>query len=254
MSGLGLEHKHVEAFTYADMVNWIKRRLGGDLWRLEGMNPEAINDCIGEALMLYSNRVPRLWYEMVGAGVKTYTPKAAAVLGCVRCDFIYPISASGGYQAEYNWISNLTVAGIIPSAGPGLLMPAGDLMMWLMARKSFQRVASLTPQYVWDPSAKLLHIYNYSVNYYTFALFTLSKTFAEVNVNHKHWLRSHALAMCRLLLAENREKFDGQIQAPGGGMISTNAERLMTRAREDVDKSTDALMAFQTRAIPIWGD
>lgn len=250
------EHRHPQFFTWDDTVTWIKRQLGGDVFRLEGLHgPSAVEDCIYDALMLYGNRVPRLWYEMVPAGTAIYKPKAAAVLGVVRMDFIYPIQSAGGYAAEYNWISNLTgVPGIIPSAGPGLLMPAGDLMRFIMARKTFQRVASIMPQYMWDASAQLLHIYNFSSNYYSFALMTLSKTFAEVNPNHKQWLRQHALFRAKLLLAENRAKLDGTIQAPGGGTINVNSDKLQSNAREDYEKSLEALNAFQTRIPPIWGD
>jgi len=235
-------------------VDWIKRRLGGDLWRLEGIHAGAIEDCIDETLMLYSTRVPRLWYEIVPHGVRTYAPKAKAVLGVVSMSFISPISTTGGYAAGYQWNNNLTGVGLVPQAGPGLLMPAGDLMRWQMARKSFMRVASLTPQYHWDPSAQLLHVYNPSISYFSFALLTLSKTFAEINANHRNWFRNHAFCIARMRLAENREKFDGAVQAPGGGAINLNSDKTMQRAIDALEKSTEDLMSFQTRVPPIWGD
>lgn len=247
-------HRHPHLFTYDEMVATIRRSLGGELWRLEGMNPSAVQDQIDTALMEYSARVPRLWWEIVGPGVTSYTPKAKAVMGVVRLDFINPISSSGGYAAAYQWNNNLTGVGLVPNAGPGLLMPAGDLMRWVMARKAFLRVASLKPQYHWDPSANLLHIYNPINANYVFVLLTLSRSWAEISNNHRRWFRDHVLALCRYQLAENREKFDGNIQSPGGGMIQTNSAQLMARAEKALEDSRTALYGFQTRVVPIWGD
>lgn len=248
------EHRHPTMFTYEDMVAYIQHRLGSDLWKLEGIHPGAVEDCINDALMLYGTRVPRFWYEVIPPGVQVYQPKAVGVIGVVRVDFISPITAAGGFGAAYEWNNNLTGVGVVQSIGPGLLMPAGDLMRWVMARKSFLRVASLAPQYQYDASSNVLHLYNPNLAYHSFCLMTLTKTFAEVNKNHKQWIRDHALALAKLQLAENREKFDGNIQAPGGGTIQMNSDKLVARATEAVEKSLQLLYSFQTRVIPIWGD
>lgn len=251
----GLDHWLPTIGNAQDILAWLRRRLGGDVWRLEGMNPTALEDCVKAALLKYAGRIPRLWLESIPPGVSVYQPKARGVVGVFRVDFIAPIYSSGGYAAAYQWNAQLTGVGVMPTAGPGLLLPAGDLMRFLMAKKTFMRVASLAPQWLFDAPSNTIHISTPNPSYYACAILILAKTLSEItNASHQDWIRDFALCQARLLLAEIREKHDGSIPTPGGGTIDLKSGALLSRAKSDEEALLTALAGMQWRCPPIWGD
>lgn len=244
-------------YTRDQLVRWIKTKLGGTVWRLEGMssqNGDLVEAAVDEALMAYSTQIPAFRWDIIPAGTHTYAVKAKTerplpVMGVARVDFIEPYNAYGMGATGFGLTQNLTGVTIPPILSPSA-GGAGEIVEFMQWRKSFQRVTSRRPSWKYDDLNRNILIFN-PVNYHACALITVMRDFDAVRVQHKDLLSKLALASAKVSLGEVRSKF-GEIRGPGMQSVGLNGKDLIDRGEKDLTTYTTELKAMRPRLLPFW--
>lgn len=235
-----------ETYTLSQLRDYIRSRLSGSVWRLEGMGNDSTNlidQAISDAVMSYSRRVPRYAFEvLVPNGGKSYKLQNPG-FGVFRVDFISQ-SVIPGVLAGLNW--NLTGVNTLTNT-----TGAGEISQFLSWQRSFQRVTTNDPHYFWDDDAQLLYVK--AVSFQRACVYTLlPRNFEQVRLIHKDLIKRLSLAHAKYQLGVNRRKFNGTIQGPGGTPITLDAEALITEANTELEALNAELKGIQPRAIPVW--
>lgn len=240
-----------ENFTLDQLRQYLQKKLGARMWRVEAGNSEnmeVIDGAISDAIMAYSRRCPRLGWEIIPAQSKVYTLKNPG-FGVWRVDFVEPYNSFGMGSTGFGLIQNLTgvvVPPILSSGMPG----AGEIQQFIEWRKSFQRVTSRKPDWRYDDVENLIYIFN-PVNYQGLAQTTLPRGFDEIRLQHKDWIKRMSLAESKVSLGEMRSKFKS-IQGPGGQAIDLNGGDLIQSGQKEKDECIKDLKGFQARLVPQW--
>jgi hypothetical protein len=235
-----------EAYTLDELREYVKSNLSGQVWRLEGIGefPQVLDNAISDALMMYSRRVPLIDYQIIPANTSTYT-FSPAIMGIMRVDFcdnsMFFSTTSVGLMQNMLGISSLQIA----SSG------AGRLDSYLHWRRTFARVSNQRPDYIFRSDIQTVLIYN-PASYTVCAIVFRPRTFDNVEMNHKEWLKNMTLAKATIQLGKIRNKFGGTIQGPGGTVITLDAKDLLSDGKKDEEKYEKELNDFQLRGLPQW--
>lgn len=232
-----------ETYTLDELRQYIRTKLGGQVWRLEGMSldkTDTIDQAIGDAVMAYSRRCPQIGFEMI----QTFPTKQAYDVttpgfGVWAVDFVYPSPVIAPFMQS--------LVGVVPLNS----LTGGDFDLFLHWRKSFQRVTSTLPHWHWDGDAPKLFIYNPIAQGKACAFTHLPRPFEKIKLVHKDFIKRYALALAKQQLAEHRRKFDS-IPGPGGKALNLNGDKLADDAAKDIEKLEAELMGFQMRPVPRW--
>jgi hypothetical protein len=239
-----------EDFTLAELRDHIRKSLGGSVWRLEGMgssDSDLIDQAISGALMEYSRRVPKPNYHMLttNSRKKAYPMRGPdhsepyAGYGVWRVDFIEPVPLVA--PITFNLL------GVTPISN----FSGDDIAQFINWRKTFRRVISSEPMWTWFEDQKTLFIYNV-VDFAKACAYTYEpRSFGDISLVHKDFIRRFSIAQTKEKLALIRRKF-GDIPGPGGNTIKLDGDALMKEAAEEMKECRAELMLFQPRAIPLF--
>lgn len=232
-----------ENYTLDELRAYIRTKLGGQVWRLEGMSldrTDTIDQAISDAVMAYSRRCPQIGFEMVQSipTKQVYTVTTPG-FGVWACDFIYPTPVIAPFMQS--------LVGVTPLNS----LTGGDFDLFLHWRKSFQRVTSTLPHWQWDGDNEKLYIYNPIAQGRVCAFTHLPRPFANIKMVHKEFIKRYSLALAKQQLAEHRRKFDS-IPGPGGKELRMNGDKLAEEANASIEKLHEELMGFQMRPVPRW--
>lgn len=239
-----------ENYTLEELRAHIRSKLGGTVWRLEGMggsNSDLIDQAISGALMEYSRRCPLTGYHVIttssrqkayGFRGKAYNEPEAGY-GVWRVDFIEPVPLVA--PITFNLL------GVTPISN----FSGDEIAQFLNWRKTFRRIISCEPLWTWEEDSKVLFVYNVA-DYSRACAYTFQpRTFDKVALIHKDFIRRFAIAQTKEQLAMIRRKF-GDIPGPGGNSIKLDGDALMSEAKEEIEKCRAELMSFQPRGIPLY--
>lgn len=230
-----------ENFTLPELRSFIRKKLGGAVWKLEGMDltkSDTIDQGVSEALHAYSRRVPLQKWRAISVfpSQKDYALSEPGY-GVARCDFIY---------------LNLVVSPFLSSligVSPVLNLEGRDLDTFTRWRKSFMRVTSADPHWHWDEAIPDRIMVNSPSHNVAVGVLTYNpRSFDQIRLVHKDWIRRASVANCRMILAENRRKFGDKIPSPGGA-IQLNGQTLYDEAKSDIEKLEAELFGFQTKPV-----
>jgi hypothetical protein len=157
-----------------------------------------------------------------------------------RVDFVYPSLVVSPFMASLVGVS------------PMLNLEGRDFDMFQTWRKTFQRITSITPQWLWDEEGKVLRIYNPVQNSVAGVFMFAPRSFDQVRLVHKDWLRRASLAHTKKQLGEIRRKFSGKLPGPGGATVDLNGDALVKEADEELTKLSEELVKFQVKAVPLF--
>lgn len=276
-----------EDYTLAQLRTFIRTKLGGSVWRLEGMGldqADTIDQAISQALHAYSRRCPRPLFTtirtmttstvykippifkpecgilgsgatleaLLDAGDEPFTGQAThptthvsrrqgveeTIYSVWRVDFVYPSLVVSPFMAS------------LVGVAPVLNLEGQDFDMFLTWRKTFQRVTGIEPKWMWDAENKVLRIYNAVHNSIAGVFMYAPRSFDQIKLVHKDWIRRASVAYAKEILGENRSKFKGTLPGPGGKDIQLNGDDLKKEAQEALEKLNDELFKFQTKGVP----
>ena len=236
-----------EDYTLADLRDYIRKKMGGAVWRLEGMGDDGsdtIDTAISDAVLAYSRRVPRYGYEVIAPGaVQAYKLKNPG-FGVWRVDFIEQ-SVIPGVIAGLNY--NLTGVNTLGVGATG----AGDITAFLTWQKSYRRSTTNDPRWVWNDDTQELYIRTHHFRQacvYTFQ----PREFKHVRLIHKDFIKRLSLAHAKHMLGTIRRKFNGSLQGPGGTTLTLDSDALISEAEQELEKLDAELRGFQLRIPPSW--
>lgn len=244
-------------YTREELIRWIKIKLGGSVWRLEGMssqNGDLVEAAVDEALMEFSTEIPAFKWEMIPTGARRYKLKEdpsrpLPIMGVIRVDFIEPYNAYGmgatGFGVTQNLVGVTVPPVLSPSAGG-----SGEIIEFMQWRKSFQRVTSRQPTWKYDDLNQEILIAN-PVNYYACVMYTVMRDFEAIRVNHRSIFKDMALANARISLGEVRSKFS-EIKGPGLQSIGLDGGKLIDRGEKEKEVALTRLKGIRPRLLPFW--
>lgn len=228
-----------EDYTLPELRDFIRKKLGGSVWRLEGMGKsesDLIDQSISEALHAYSRRCPMPGWEMV----QTNSRQGAYSLtnpgyGPWRVDPIEPVPLVA--PITFNLL------GVTPISN----FQGDEIAQFMNWRKTFRRIISSDMVWQWDEDNKKIYIYNVS-NFTRVCVYVYRpRSFEKVSLVHKDFLRRFSVAHCKLSLGTIRRKF-AEIPGPGGNSIKLDGDTLVKEAEEELKACNEELMLFQPRA------
>lgn len=235
-----------EDYDINQLCNYVRTRLGGSVWRLEGLGTDGgratIMAAVSDAVRAYSRRVPLQRFEILrtSANKTTYALKSKSIYGVARVDFIG---------------RNLTVSPLLSSlvgVSPIMNLEGRDLNAFLTWRKSFARQAGIDPKWVWNEETKLLHIHNPMANNNAGVLVFCSRDFDHVKMVHKEWISRYVVAACKETLGIARRKFGGQLPGPGGTSLNLDGDKMVDEAKAEIEVLRKELVGFQTKIVPMF--
>jgi len=135
-------------------------------------------------------------------------------------------------------------------------MPMGEWYMIRMFYEMFQKVRGTEPEWHYDRDDNTLYLDCHGGPFDVFYLTSTAVTIESILQGGKRRYTDDfltvALSKAKQTLAEVRGKFGG-VPVPGGS-LTTNAERLIAKAQEDIDKiETRLRRAAQARVMPVIG-
>lgn len=232
-----------ENFTLAELKEYIRTCLSGSIWRIEGMGLDqlgTIDAAISDALMAYGRRVPIQKFRILQTTpAKREYDVPDIGYGVARVDFIQ---------------RNLLIAPLISSTlgfTPILNMEARDFDTFQRWRKTFQRVTSTDCKWQWDEERGKLMIYAPTLNIMAGVVTYHPRSFEQVRLVHKDFIKRYSLAKARLLLGEARSKFGSTIPGPSRD-INVNGNQLKDDAKAEIEKLDAELFSFQMRPVMMW--
>lgn len=195
-----------KGYTIAQLRDWTFRQLGSPIWNVE-LDAQHVVDSVQEALSHVSLWRPRIKY----GAVRLVSNKT-----------VYEIGDSVGSQGvtEVNFVDNMpspteVFYGNLISPAPLIKTGLDEYDSFLRWRKTWQRVTSVMPDWLYDPYEKVLYIHNPIERYHAGVVsmddFTRTEDLPSFEAK---WVRDYTLARSRYLYGDILAKFSGAIPGP----------------------------------------
>lgn len=218
-------------YSYDQLKNYIYRQLGSPVWTVE-ITTQQIIDAINDALSMYSQWRPRIIYGALKMSQGTniyladYLQDAVTgfgIQGIVKVDFVDSLPA----PTEIFY-------GNLISPAPLLHTGLDEYDTFLRWRKTWQRVVSVTPDWLHDVDRKQLYIYNPLERYHAgvtiYKIHTDTRDLPHIGAE---WVKRYSLEKARYTYGELLSKYSGAIPSP------------LRSLQLDQKKRDDALTAMQ---------
>ena len=211
-------------YTFEQLAAYILRQLGQGVFTVELTKAQVV-DQIANALQKYSVYRPKPIYGAIGlvSGRYEYLNDGTfnPTFGVVDVAFVNP----------YPLPSNLYWGNLI---SPGPLTGVGideydSYMRWL---KTWLRVTSAEPDWMWDEGRKVLFIHN-PMEIYQAGVLAMDSWDNTVGLDGfgAMWVKEYSFQLARLQLAEILSKFSGAIPGPVQNLQLDQAKRDKAEAK-----------------------
>lgn len=186
------------------MAGYVVRQLGGPQWNVE-LTKQQVLDCIQDAFSEYNICLPRIRYGSVRLfrNVRQYLV-GEDVGTVVQVDFVDTLPAPT--EVFY---------GNLISPAPLLRTGLDEYDSFMRWRRTWQRVMSVLPDWLYDQYEKTLYVHNPIERYHCGIV--CHQAYPDVdrldNIGAK-WVKDYALAKARYVYGEVLAKFSGAIPAP----------------------------------------
>jgi hypothetical protein len=224
----------LRGYTFDQLANYIQRKLGGPVWNVE-LPRQNIIDNIQDALGKYSvyRPLPRYGALRMIPGQFSYLSGVDVGQGVAYVWFLQP----NPVPEELFW-GNL----IYPT--PTFKTGLDEYDTFLRWQKTWLRVASIRPDWMWDESQQLLYIHNPLDRYMCGILCYMNWTDTQgLDQWGAQWVKDYAYQLARMAYAELMSKYSGAVPGPAQGLILDQAKRNM--ATEELHRLEDRLFAAQ---------
>ena len=230
----------VGVLTYDKLCQYIKSQLGAGIFSVE-LTQDQIDNCILDALTLFSSRKPIIGYKSIDVStqIRAYTIDHDIGFGIFNVSFVQP----DPQPSAIFYANLLDVAPVKPAT-----MESYDI--FLRWRKTFMRVTSVAPRWEWDALNKKLMLYSPIDRTKACYFWHQPRTVAQVPMQHTHWLKKYSLAKAKDVLGKTRSKFQGILPGPARDM-NLNGDALQQEAREEIDKLEEQLLSIQGDIPPM---
>ena len=229
-------------YSTDQLAAYIERPLGAPTWTIE-LPKQSIVDAINDALGRYSIYRPRIRYGAVPLqrGQFEYLRDADMGQGPVMVEFVQP----NPVPVELFW-------GNLIDPVPLLRNGLDELDCFMRWQKTWMRVTSVRPDWIWDDSRKTLYIWNPLDRYHcAVTYYDNYRTTASLDAFGALWVKDYAWQKARLQYAELMSKFSGAIPGPITNMQLDAGKRDL--ALKEIEKLEAQLIGAQV-STPIMID
>ena len=216
-------------YTVEQLRDYIMRQLGYPTWAVE-LTPAQIYDCISDSLQRWSVSCPTRIYGTIALKSDTfkYLEGVDVGQGIVQVDFVEP-----------NPVPTEIFYGNLIDPAPLFRTGLDEYDTFLRWRKTWMRVTSIRPDWLYDNLAKVLYIHN-PLERFSVGIIALGNYEDTVNLpqHGASWVKEYALAKARYLWGDTMMKFSGAIPGPAGALQldSGRRDKAETRIRELEEK------------------
>jgi hypothetical protein len=232
----------IRGYTVDQLKNYIMRQLGSPVWNVELTNQQIL-DCIQDAMSLFSQWVPliRLGGIPLIRGQFKYLQGVDVGLGIVEVDFVEP-----------NPVPTEIFYGNLINPAPLFRTGLDEYDVFLRWRKTWQRVTSIKPDWIYDEPEQALYIHNPIERYQAGiqAYFPYANT-ESLSMAGADWVKRYATAKARFQQGELWLKFSGAIPGPVKDIQLDVAKR--DKAETEMNTLMELLKGMQ-RHTPIMID
>jgi hypothetical protein len=193
------------------------------------MSNDQIYDAIQDSLLQYSiwRPIPRYGSVKLVKGVFSYLQDSDMGLGVVQVDFVEP-----------NPVPTELFYGNLIDPAPLFRTGLDEYDQFLRWRKTWSRVTSIQPNWMWDAGRSVLYIHNpierYLAGVYGHAVYKRTEDLPHYGAQ---WVKLFALEKARYLYGEILAKYSGAVPGPVKDLA------LDARKRENAEKRLDAMVA-----------
>lgn len=225
-------------YSVDQLSQYITRQLGSTVFAVE-IQQQQVLDCISDALREYSTWRPR---QRVGglqlqSGVFEYLQGVDLGQGVVKCWFVNPTQA----PADLYWLTNLV------NPAPVLNSRMDEYDVFLRWYKTWGRVTSVYPDWLYDEPGQVLYIYNAQPIYHCGVMWldNYTDTLTLDSFGAK-WVKDFSFQKSRHAYAEIMSKYSGVIPGPIKDLQFDSQRR--DKAETEMDKLLQDLKGAQWSA------
>ena len=221
-------------YSIDQLINYIYRQMGVGVFDVE-LTRQHIADCVQDSLGYYSQWRPQIVYGAVTMveGRHSYLEDVDMGYGIVQVDFVDATPA----PTEIFYGNLISPAPVMSN----MLADYDGFTRW---RKTWKRVLSVQPNWLYDDANKTLLIYNPLERYQAgvVAHFPYEKT-EKLDRIGAQWVKEYALAKSRYLYGEVMAKFSGAVPGPLKDLQLDQQKR--EKAEEQIKKLEERLFGMQ---------
>lgn len=226
----------VQGYTPEQLRDYIMRQLGYPTWDVE-LTQAQVMDQIVDALAEYSRWCPRLRFGTfhLRADVYEYLKGVNLGQGPVQVDFVEP-----------NPVPTEIFYGNLIDPAPLFRTGLDEYDIFLRWRKTWMRITSVQPQWLYDDARQVLMIHN-PIERYHLGVTCYTSFTSTVNLPQSGsvWVKKYALETARFLHGEIMSKFSGAIPAPSGQVLLLDQQK-RDKAQTRIDALLEQVKGMQT--------
>lgn len=212
-----------------ELAAYCMRQLGAPTWNVE-LTKQHVVDCINDALAFYSQWKPRLLYGSISlnSGITKYLEGVDIGQGIVQVDFV-----------EVNPTPTELYYGNLITNAPLMMKGMDEYDTYQRWRKTWMRVTSSRPDWLYDFERKCLWIHN-PIDRYKAGILAYGTWTETEGLNHNGavWVKEYSLNKARYLLGDIWAKYSGAIPGPIKDI------QLDTSKRDKAEKKIEELEAL----------
>lgn len=226
-------------YTEDQLAAYITRKLGGSVWDIE-LSKQDILDAIQDALAYYSIWRPLIRYQAVKLtnNVSEYLKgvdlgyRGAPALGVVDVTFVEP-----------NPVPTEIFYGNLIDPAPLFRTGVDEYDTFLRWRKTWMRVTSVRPDWLYDEARQVLYIHNPIARYHCGVVVYAMHTITKLPAFGADWVKRYSLEKARLTYGEILAKFSGALPGPVKDLQLDTQKR--DKAEAEITKLEASMQAAQ---------
>lgn len=226
-------------YTEDQLANYIIRRLGGPVWEVE-LTKQHVLDAIQDAVGFYSIWRPAIRYGSIKLtnNVFEYLKGAnlgingAPGLGVVDVQFVEP-----------NPVPTEIFYGNLIDPAPLFRTGVDEYDTFLRWRKTWMRVTSVRPDWLYDEVRQALYIHNPIARYHAGVLAYVMWTIQKLPAFGADWVKRYALEKAKYTYGEILSKFSGALPGPVKDLQLDQQKR--DKAEAEINRLEEQLKAAQ---------
>lgn len=187
------------------LAGYVERQLGAPTWTVE-LSRQQILDCINDALTLWSIWVPMRKAQslVLVQGQFRYLQGVDVGQGIADVSFVEP-----------NPVPTEIFYGNLINPAPIFRLGLDEYDTFLRWRKTWMRVTSVQPNWMYDDVDRCLYIHNPIERYMcgVICYFDYTDT-QQLDSVGSQWVKRYSVAKCNMLLGQQWMKFSGAIPGP----------------------------------------
>jgi hypothetical protein len=226
-------------YTHDQLKDYIFRQLGAPVWDIE-LTTQHVLDSIQDALVTYSTWRPALKYQAIKLSTNIHQYLTGVDLGINGMPNMGIVKV---WFVEPNPVPTEIFYGNLIDPAPLFRTGVDEYDTFLRWRKTWARVTSVQPDWLWDEVRGCLMIHNPVARYHCGIIVYCVWSIDKLPFFGADWVKKYALAKAKYTYGEILSKFSGALPGPVKDLQLDNTKR--EKAEADITKLEQTLFAAQ---------